>query len=153
MGSVKLLVPLDSKRFRMVPPGHAMTSSFVWNRILLLSSFYKELIIERRCLCFCKRDKKNPDSQRIYVCINSWRKFAYNNLSVLELSLWQRLFKIGEIGGTLLKKNGVTKKQIYLHNKNVIETPPKSIEFVLVSNSFDIHAGTPFKTTDTNFIR
>ena len=41
----KYSFPLGSNRFRTVPSGLVMTSFFVWNRILLLSSFHKELII------------------------------------------------------------------------------------------------------------
>ena len=65
----KYLFPLGSTRFRPVLTGLAMSSSFVWNRNLLLPPFHKELIIGKNVsLNFGKKEiNNNSESPRIFI--------------------------------------------------------------------------------------
>ena len=68
-------------RCKTIPYGLAMTSSFVWNRILLLSHFHKELIIwENNNVCQFWYNISTAISFIVYCCI--YRQLMNQNSQV-----------------------------------------------------------------------
>ena len=93
--SFKLSFPLGSKSSRTVPSRVVMTSSLVWNQILLLCPFHKEDNWRGVLGIFAKDINSNSDSSRI-VIQQVYASISEKYLLVTLLS-WHYCVKVSEV--------------------------------------------------------
>ena len=102
--------------FELFPSGLAMTSSFVWIRILLLCPLHKELIIwEKMSLDICKRDK-----QRL-------RLFMYCNWIDVLVKPWRNLTTVVEKSFCYVTHIIMTKNEFIIYFTQVTKHKRKRV--------------------------